>query len=199
MYKCEDPVDIAVLIPPKQLTVDYPLEANSKGMLAGQDAYFVGYPYGEFLTYPTMPDVLGFVKRATVSAFANQGTNEEILLDAINNPGFSGSPVIFRDLNQTGVVYKVAGVLVSFVFDASTVVKKQKEIQPNEITAEDKQREDVVRVLSDGKMYRVENTTELVKLNTGIATAWAIQPAVELISKHPIGPVVSDDFAPPSD
>ena len=58
-------------IPPAQLTVDSPLEPDSKGMFVGQNAYFVGFPYGmDFAqTYDTLPDVFGFVKRATVAQF----------------------------------------------------------------------------------------------------------------------------------
>ena len=41
IFKCDDPVDIAVLVAASQLTVDYPLEPTSNGMMVGQDAYFV--------------------------------------------------------------------------------------------------------------------------------------------------------------
>lgn len=46
VYRCSDPVDIAVLVPAAQITVDFPLEPDSKGLFAGQDAYFVGFPTG---------------------------------------------------------------------------------------------------------------------------------------------------------
>jgi hypothetical protein len=72
VYECDDPVDIAVLIPPMQITVDYPLEATSKGMTIGQDAYFLGFPYGEFTTYSNMPWIVPLVKRATVAQFISQ-------------------------------------------------------------------------------------------------------------------------------
>jgi hypothetical protein len=103
--------------------------------------------------------------------------------------------VVYHDLNQGGVVLKVAGVLVSYLYDASPVLKKKQEIHENEITAEDLEKNDVVRTITDGRFYRVEDTNQLVKLNSGIATAWDIGSAVELIRKHPIGPKAADNFA----
>lgn len=73
-------------------------------------------------------------------------------------------------------------------------MKKTQELQPNQLTARDMQSGDVVRTISDGKLYRVEDTNQLVKLNTGIAQAWDIGPAVELIRKHPIGPTTDPNF-----
>lgn len=194
VYTCNDPIDIAVLVPPTQITVNLPLEPTSKDLMIGQDAYFAGFPYGQFTTYTNMPWVFPLVKRATVAQFIRLSDAHMIQLDAYNNPGFSGSPIVYRDLNMSGFVYKVAGVLASFVFDAAPVIRKKQEIQEKDITAEDKVRGDVVRTLSDGKFYRVEDTDQLVKLNTGIAQAWGISSAVELIREHPIGPQVSDNF-----
>lgn len=197
IFKCDDPVDIAVLVPPSQLTINYQLEPTSQGLAVGQDAYFVGYPYGSLLTYKSLPDVFGLIKKAIVSGFGSmpEVRAQTILLDGYNNPGFSGSPVVFRDLSQSGIVYKVAGVLVSFVFDASPVVKKKEEIRANQVTAADQRRGNVVKTITDGRVYRVEDTDQLVKLNTGIATAWDIGSAVDLIRRHPIGPRAVDNFA----
>jgi hypothetical protein len=196
VFKCDDPVDIGVLVPPAQVSVNFPLEPTSKGMMVGQEAYFVGFPYGTFTTYANQPDVFGFVKRATVAQFDSMPNIQAqmIELDGYNNPGFSGSPVVYRDINQGNMVFKVAGVLVSYIYDASPVVNKKQEIHENEITAEDREKNDVVRTISDGRFYRVEDTKQLVKLNSGIATAWDIGSAVDLIRKHSIGPKVADDF-----
>jgi hypothetical protein len=199
VFKCDDPVDIAVLVPSAQLTVNFPLEPTSVGLEVGQDAYFIGFPYGlrSAKTHNGLYGVFGVVKKATVAQFDSmpQLRAQRILLDGYNNPGFSGSPVVYRDLKQSGIVLKeVAGVLVDYIYDASPVVKKKQEIQESQITAEDRTSDDVVTTIADGRFYRVEDTGELVKLNTGIATAWDIGSAVELIQKHPIGPKVSDNF-----
>jgi hypothetical protein len=199
VFKCDDPVDIAVLIPPAQLTVTFPLEPASNGLALGQEAYYVGFPYGlKFVkTYSNLPDVFGLVKRATVAQFDSMPEHnmQRILLDGYNNPGFSGSPLVFRDLSQNnsnGPVFKVAAVIVAYEAYTSPVMKKL-EIQEKEITADDRAKNDVVKT-PDGRLYRLEDTGQLVQLNTGIATAWDIGTAVDLIRKHPIGPKTNDSF-----
>jgi hypothetical protein len=194
MFPSDGPVDIAILIPPRQITASYALEPNSNGMFMGQEAYFVGFPYGLSTTYGNMPSVLPFVKRATVSQFVRPTPDTQLIeLDGYNNPGFSGAPVVYQDLNSPGVVFRVAGVISGFIYDASPVIRKKQEIDQKDITKEDVERGDVVHSITDGRWYRIEDADELVKLNTGIAQAWAIGTAVELIGKHPIGPQVSDN------
>jgi len=39
VFRCDDPVDIAVLVAPKQLTVAFPLEPNMAEIMHGQDVY----------------------------------------------------------------------------------------------------------------------------------------------------------------
>ena len=87
-------VDISVLAYSERLTPErpLPLPASSKGLTYGQDAYFLGFPYGisdMFLRETGHP--LPFVKRATVSTLFGK----PYLLDGHNNPGFSGGPVVF--------------------------------------------------------------------------------------------------------
>lgn len=200
VYKCKDPVDIAILIPPTQLTVDFPLEANSAGIELGQDTYFVGYPNGaeHAVTYSNMPAVFGFVKRATLAQIVQVpipgGSTQEIWLDGINDPGFSGSPVVFRDFNKAGYVFNVAGVIVAYEWSAAPVFSKV-EITPSQVTPLDLANDDLMRG-PNGKLYRLEDTGKLVKQNTGMAIAWNIGSAVDLIKRHPLGPAVSDQFQP---
>ena len=196
VFKCDDPVDIAVLVPPEQLTVNYSLEPTSKGLELGQDAYFVGFPYGEQFvkTYSALPGVYGLIKKGMVSQFDSMPERDmqRIFLDGYNNPGFSGSPLVYRDLSQSVLVFKVAGVIVSYEANESSVLRKL-EIRENQITAEDRAKNRVRRA-TDGRVYRLVDTGNVVQLNTGIATAWDIGTAVDLIRKHPSGPRVSDAF-----
>ena len=83
VYKCDDPVDIAILIPPTQLTVDLPLEPDSSGLGVGQDAFFIGYPSGLRFA-PT-----GLVGKATVAQIEEVSAKKT---GRIANPGSSGSP-----------------------------------------------------------------------------------------------------------
>jgi hypothetical protein len=134
------------------------------------------------------------VKKGLVAQFDStpERNMQRIFVDGYNNPGFSGSPLVYRDLSQSGLVFKVAGVIVSYEADDSPVLKKL-EIRENQITAEDRAKNRVRRT-TDGRVYRLLDTGNVVQLNTGIATAWDIGTAVDLIRKHPVGPKVSDAF-----
>lgn len=170
VFKCDDPVDIAVLVPSAQLTVTYPLEPTAKGMADGQDVYFVGFPYHSSIAYQSLPDVWGFIRKAVVSAFESHPDKnyQRIYLDGTNNTGFSGSPLVWRDLNRPEIEYKVGGVITAFIPDAVSVLKKKKELTPKEITPEILARGDIVHALDSGKTYQVEETDQLVSLNTGL-------------------------------
>ena len=87
-------IDISVLAPAERLmpTRQLPLPASSEGLTYGQEAYFLGFPYGigdGFLKETGHP--VPFVKRLTVSTLFGK----PYLLDGHNNPGFSGGPVVF--------------------------------------------------------------------------------------------------------
>ena len=83
-----------MLAPAERLTPtrSLPLPAISEGLTYGQEACFLGFPYGigdNFLRETGHP--VPFVKRVTVSTLFGK----PYLLDGYNNPGFSGGPVVF--------------------------------------------------------------------------------------------------------
>jgi hypothetical protein len=197
VLRCDDPVDIAVLVPPSQLSTSFPLEPSSAGMWFGGENFFLGFPYakttGSNLAggYP-----LPLIKRATLSGMSQlvPGKGTLIILDGYNNPGFSGSPVVFRDTSKSEVTFKVAGVVVSFLPEAGPVLKTE-EVTQARITDDDRQEGRILEYHQ--KLYRVTRETgDFVRLNTGLAFAHDIKFAVDLIREHPIGPKVSDDFQP---
>jgi hypothetical protein len=192
---CDDPIDIAILIPPAQLTAALPLEGTSAGMLHGQDAYFLGFPYrGKFFTETTTaisPYPVAFIKRATISAIMKEDNDAvAVYLDGHNNPGFSGGPVD-RDLNATSFVFRVAAVVSGFQSSYARVVQP-KEISRAEITPEDRASGRVVEDEATRKMFRLHPTDQLVAENTGIVKAYGIKHAVDLIRKNPSGPKISN-------
>jgi len=153
--------DISILavghqITPRGLT----MEPTSKGVIYGQDVFFLGFPYGlvgKFLLaghgHP-----LPLVKKATVSLFQ---TDELFLLDGHNNPGFSGGPVVFTapGVNE----YKVFAVVSGY-----------KSVEQS--------------VLAGGQqVYAHEGKPLVIPSNTGIIVAWAIDFAVQLARSNPIG------------
>jgi S1-C subfamily serine protease len=91
--------DIAVLSLPQILTnCGNPLPIAEECSLS-QEAYFLGYPLGTGMQLGAVHNFypMPFVKRAIVSAFNTGGRPLMYYLDGINNPGFSGGPVVVRD------------------------------------------------------------------------------------------------------
>ena len=82
-------------------------------MIYGQDAYFLGFPYGLKSEYEDFNNnfPVPFVKKAIVSSLdTDKDCNRQIIfLDGHNNPGFSGGPVVFTELRKN--VYKVVSVI----------------------------------------------------------------------------------------
>ena len=87
--------DIGVLVAPQLLTPIWNIHID-KDYFLSQDVYFLGFPYGIVIDGTKANNGAPFplVKRAIISAFDGDGINQRILLDGINNPGFSGGPVV---------------------------------------------------------------------------------------------------------
>ncbi len=62
-------------------------------MALSQDAFFLGYPFG-MGTYIHEVQAWAFVKKGIISSFGKLGGVRRIFLDGMNNPGFSGGPVV---------------------------------------------------------------------------------------------------------
>ncbi len=196
VYPCKGDVDIAVLIPPRQLTVNLPLDPVPDGgsgqIRDGQDAFFVGFPFGgsAFATsayehrlngeYP-----LPIIKRGLYSGtYETKDRSPVIFLDGLNNHGFSGAPIVYRDLDQMNDwVFHVLGVVSGFVPELVSVVKFD-EIKQGENLSE----VESWRLQTPKKILR--DTDKLVPLNTGIVQGYPIRFALNLIHEHPDGPSV---------
>lgn len=103
--------DIAILAPEFQVSPTHPLDPTSAGIVLGQDVYFCGYPYG--LTVEAGPDInqgfpIPLVRKGALSGMYP----DHLLIDAINNPGFSGSPVVFAAPQSND--FKVAAVISGY-------------------------------------------------------------------------------------
>lgn len=83
-------VDIAVMKIEESIELVTPLEiAGPSDCSVGKDCAFFGFPYGVFYSKAAAEKV-PFAKRAMISALYK----EIVFLDGINNPGFSGGPVV---------------------------------------------------------------------------------------------------------
>jgi hypothetical protein len=193
IFRCADPIDIAVLVPPKQLTVTFPLEPTMAGIRYAQDMYFAGFPYGLFTSGKTINSgfPIPFVKKAIMSASTTENGVTTIYLDGHNNPGFSGGPMVYRDLDRSDLVYKLAGVVQGFPSETTPVFTLEK-IRPDQVTPEDIQEARIVH--RDNVVFRLQDTKEVVQANTGIVVGYSIGHALDLIKEHPLGPNTSEAF-----
>jgi len=97
----------------KVITPMHEIELGMDSIAFGQDAYFLGFPYGLSTDsgdinnkYP-----FPFVKKCIVSSI----NKKMIYLDGHNNRGFSGGPVVVTGKNNS---IKVVGVVSGFLGDA---------------------------------------------------------------------------------
>jgi trypsin-like peptidase len=187
VFRCDDPIDIAVLVPPAQITVHFPLEPTIEGIRLSQDVFFLGFPYGIFSMLELHP--IPFIKKAIMSALTNENGIGRIFLDGHNNQGFSGGPIVFRDLRRNNEVYKVAGVISGYRFDITPVAT------PEKIKREQVKPEDIAQARlfeKDGHLFRLNDTEMQVRFNTGIVHGYSIKHAIDLIHTNPIGPKISE-------
>lgn len=196
VFRCDDPVDIAVLVPPKQLTVDVPLEPSNRKLRYGEDMYFAGFPYGLRSNAPERPGgyPVAFVKKAIMSGEVAERGATMMVLDGYNNPGFSGGPLVYRDPDRPGFVYDVAGVVKGFRADLAPVYAREA-VAPQDVTRDDVAQDRIVHT-NNGRTLRLTETQQVVKLNSDLLVAYNISYAIDLIRKHPVGPPSSDAFAP---
>ncbi|WP_065757723.1 S1 family peptidase [Pseudomonas defluvii] len=121
---CRGETDIAVFRANQILcTGDLPLEPSSDGVVISQDVFFVGYPYkmwtdaGKAMNGRPCP----FVKKGILSSsFVGDDGIPRLYVDALNNPGFSGGPIVFQPPGKTE--YKIAGVVSKFRIEFERVI-----------------------------------------------------------------------------
>jgi S1-C subfamily serine protease len=192
VLRCDDPIDIAVLVPRTQQTAAVPFEPDSKGALLGQDMYFLGFPYADNSLATTTGDLtVAFIRKGTFAALHRRNDATVIYLDGRINPGFSGGPIVYRDLNRAGSEFKVAGVMSGLRSEVAPVFRPEP-IDPSNIKAEDRANGLIV-VAKDGRHFKLMPSGEVVRSSSDIVFGYAIDHAVDLIRKSQAkGPLVSE-------
>jgi hypothetical protein len=121
-------VDIAAIPLPRARTITYEFEPTSSGMTVGQPVYFLGYPSG----LSTKRNSAGtrdsfdvaFVKAGILSAVDSRNHDAVVIyVDGLNNPGFSGGPIVFRP--KPDAPFRVAGVVSGYKGEGTPVLKRK--------------------------------------------------------------------------
>jgi S1-C subfamily serine protease len=116
--------DVAVLVPSQVLTPTMKIILGSEGTVLGQDVYFLGFPY--MLSTDVCLDKnngfpIPFVKKGILSAwYKGQTKYATILVDGINNSGFSGGPLVATGNSTKDMM--VLGVVTAYVNNPDTVI-----------------------------------------------------------------------------
>jgi Trypsin-like peptidase domain len=165
-------IDIAILAPPNPLLQSAPAvmgDPTFSHVTLGSACEFLGYPSASGVVWRGEWDNgkfqwMPFVKHCFISSLPDRQT-KAVMLDGINNPGFSGGPVIY----QTGPEQKIIAVISGIVTEPSEVLPSIVAKIPLESSP--------------------EHHKEKVNANSGFIVAYSIDPAVEAIRKNPIGPL----------
>lgn len=120
--KVNKDIDLAILKIKDALIIrDIEIVLSSKGMYAGQEAYFLGFPFFKFsgeigngIEYLCQENNNGYpipsIKNACVQYFNG---SPKIYLAGLNNEGFSGGPVIYWNYDQGR--HNVLGFISSYL------------------------------------------------------------------------------------
>ncbi len=118
-------IDIAVLKLDTNNQKQNLFEIDSKGFYLSQECFFLGYPFGLMMDDKDSKFNSGFpvpfVKRGIISSFTPGPTDMMLIyIDGINNPGFSGGPVVVSNRDGTGKM-KCIGVVSAYINENKVV------------------------------------------------------------------------------
>lgn len=166
-------IDIVVLAAPKPLLAQpLPSVPIGEGVVLGGDCQFIGFPYGGGWRTTLKTDEkdywFPFIKHCYVSGFAGgyDGEPRLLVLDGINNEGFSGGPV----LSHAGAEQRIVAVISGYHTESAEVIAAVAN-RPNTAPAPEKHRKQVANV------------------NSGFILASGMQFAIDAIQENPIGPL----------
>jgi hypothetical protein len=116
-------VDVALLSLPHDISNKLPVSPTTADMALGADFYFLGFPFGMMMDDQGINDgfPIPYVKKGCLSGLPLKEKGvEKLYLDAINNTGFSGGPVVFYGINDMHLplnnrVVRIAGVVKGYI------------------------------------------------------------------------------------
>jgi hypothetical protein len=116
----EPGADIAVFALGDTKLVDESLTLvpSAHGLVLSQQVFFLGYPLPDRVP---LGSSLPFVKQGIASQRATVNGVHIWWIDGMNNPGFSGGPVVFNDHGGMGATWHVLGVVSGYITDEVAV------------------------------------------------------------------------------
>jgi hypothetical protein len=119
-HMADTSIDIAVIVLNERIQHQKPYDLCGDVMI-GEECRFYGFPYGRYFLTDAGDRYIPFIKRALVSSV--QGNVD--FLDGMNNPGFSGGPVVIKDVYSKQ--YKILGVISGYHPQSDSIVRKSKD------------------------------------------------------------------------
>lgn len=164
------------------------LELSTKGLGLGDECSFIGFPYGGGyrVTMRTGGTIwLPYVKHCIISALAGDNTGPAqfpdvdglFILDGINNPGFSGSPVLYG----SGEHQRIFGVISGFSREPMDIFSAVRGGMTNV--------DPPVKPPPNRQFAKNDDNVALV--NSGFIVAFSMDIALSAIRANPNGPPVS--------
>ncbi|MGO9033329.1 S1 family peptidase [Mycobacterium sp.] len=95
------------------------LTPSAGGLVLSQQAFFLGYPLPDRVP---IAGSIPFVKHGIVSQRAMVNGVHIWWVDGINNPGFSGGPMVFNEGGGIGTIWHVLGVVSGYITQHIAVV-----------------------------------------------------------------------------
>ena len=172
IWPASERTDIVALAPDHTIAPKMDISIGEDNIFIGQDVYFLGFPFGlatEFEKPSTTH--FQFIKKAILSAVDTRaGSGGVLYLDGVNNPGFSGGPVIFGNYDH-GNRLQIGGVISGYR-NNPLEVRSREVLAPN--------------VKSGGGPKK--RVVSYVLENTGIIVAYGMSEIVEAIRVKPNWP-----------
>ncbi len=120
--------DISVFSVPDFYDKSDNLIANSNNIVLSQEIFFLGFPYGLSTTLPNVNSAfpIAFIKKGILSSFLKQGNVKILFLDGMNNPGFSGGPIVYMDFKTNK--FNICGIISGYRPEINNIKNNNQEI-----------------------------------------------------------------------
>lgn len=120
--------DISVFSVPEYLDKSENLIASSSDLFYSQEIFFLGFPYGLSNIIPNINSECPtpFVKKGILSNFLIEKDFKILFLDGINNPGFSGGPIVYLDKRTNN--FNLCGIISGYRPEVKNITQNNLEI-----------------------------------------------------------------------